>query len=239
MTTPRDNSRPDGYYSELVGRYQKSIANFRAMANATPPPAHRTRLLLSILHDELEAWIASYSAGASLESLKISFANVVDATVDYYAAPKREPVNFAYLTDYIWALWTVSIAILVEVDDAAFTKLVAAINQPRKDYVYDRLVRFRMPTLLVHRDAAQPKSYEKLRNALRTNDVAERSKLILEFIKKYYPSIKKTYFMDNDDPGRFGLWLFELAAVVKALGIDDAAFATDRHYPRDWVRGAE
>lgn len=218
----------------VIAAREQTLGTLEETAATRQDVAHRTRLRLAIYNNQLALWIARYSAGEHVDALKQHFPDVVAACEAYHAQSKAESMDFKFLANNIEGLWLVSIAILLEVDDTLFQRLVTAINQPRKDWLYDRLVRTRLPTLLVHGQPAHPKVYGELQKAVRAEGAA-RDALIQGFLDGYYKRVKGCYFVGQPPETSFGLWLFELAALVKTSKLDDRSFATNPHYPADLV----
>jgi hypothetical protein len=82
-----------------------------------------------------------------------------------------------------------------------------------------------------------PEPYGLLLQALDATG-EERTQGIQKFLASFYDGMRGAYWHGShasDDTGFFGYWCFELAAFVKAMAIDDSAFADNRYYPRDLV----
>lgn len=236
MTMQRDISKTMSYFKSYTESKIRRNADLRHTVAGINDDEHRARLLYVIYKNELELWIAKYSAGVDISALKNDFRKVIDALDAYQKQPGSEPMNLNVLEKYIPPLWLISIAYLVNADDHLFNRIVALINQNNKDGVFDQLVKLRRPEHPAVNNILHPQPYLTLYKALFAEG-EEQKQLILHFIKTYYTSIKDVYWMDIDpEQGNyFGRWLFELAAFVKGGLLDDRIFVHNPHYPKDLV----
>jgi hypothetical protein len=236
MTMQRDTTKTDLYFESYTESKTKRTANLRHTVEGIGDDTHRTRLLYVIYKNELELWIAKYSAGVDISTLKNDFRRIIDAYDAYQQQPGSEPMDLSVLEKYIPALWLIAIAYLLNVDDNLFNRIVALINQNNKDGVYDELIKLRRPEHVAVNNVLHPQPYLALYKALFAEG-EEQKQLVLHFIETYYSGIKDVYWMDIDaEQGNyFGRWLFELAAFVKCGQLDDRPFSNNAHYPKDLV----
>ncbi len=74
---------------------------------------------------------------------------------------------------------------------------------------------------------------------------AEREEFLASYMKKSWYSAQRGRYWWNYHAkphmtsSYFGYWAFEVAATVKAYGLDDASFANHRYYPKDLARYLE
>jgi len=236
MAAQRDKSRSPDYFREFIERKQKSIAKFKTLASETTQSSHRKRLLYSIFRDQLELWIARYSAGEKVLFLKDYFYEVIDSLDIYLKQEGSEPMDFRVLADYIQSLWIISIALLLDASDDLVAKIIKLINQSEIDAIFDRLIQLRFPDRYISSELSHSKPYLNLYKAIPMQGESQ-SQLIHSFIKSYYKDISEVYWMDVPPEYEvyFGNWLFELAALVKGLEIDDQLFINNANYPSDLV----
>ena len=228
----RDTHKSEAYFRSYIESKEKAIAIQRQAATSVSDTNHLRQLWLAIYRDELELWIARYSAGEEITALT----NIIDALDTYQQLPGSEPLNVHRLSDYIQSLWLISIAYLLNLDKKCFNDVVAVINLSGKDAILDWLIRLRIPE---HPQAAiiiYPDAYIDLYNALSATG-EEQNKWLHSFTVNYYERIKNVYWMEIDpETGNyFGRWLFELAAFVKADLLNDESIINNPHYPKDLV----
>ena len=67
-----------------------------------------------------------------------------------------------------------------------------------------------------------------------------RAAFVKRYLKDWYGAFRRAYWHDShkgpEGGGFFGYWAVEVAGVVEAFGMDDAAFRDMPYYPRDFVR---
>jgi hypothetical protein len=235
----RDPLKDRSYFEERLRYNAQTLTEFRAIiADATTEPGHRRRLTHTVFRRELESLIARYSRGDSVQELRDAFAPVVDALADYQRDAGRMTHDFAHFDAYVHALWLVSLGILLEISDTVFRRLVDELNNEGRDALFDRLVSTRLPRPALAQQPMYPEPYEPLVRAIDARGNESRARLIRDFLDRYYDGMGDAYWYDShrtDEAGFFGYWCFELAAIVKALHIDDTAFADNIYYPRDLV----
>jgi hypothetical protein len=239
MKRHRDTFKDQSYFDRHLRRLTGSIDRFRALiADQETDPEHRRRLQYTVFRQELEQLVTAYSGGEPLDALRERFPSLLRAFAEYKESVELGASDFEYFDDYVRALWIVSLAILLNVPVTQFESAVDLLDNQGKDALFDRLVALRKPREHPAAALTYPDPYQSLLLALDASGEA-RTRLIQEFLQRYYPGMRSTYWHNahlSDDAGYFGYWCFELAAFVKALGIADDAFANHPFYPRDLVR---
>jgi Domain of unknown function (DUF1911)/Domain of unknown function (DUF1910) len=238
MKTPRDKFKDQAYFDRHLRRLTASIDRFRALIAARDTEAeHRLRLQYTVSRQELERLITAHSRGEPPEALRERFPSLLRALAEYQEGAEIGARDFDYFDAYVRALWIVSLAFLLEVPETQFATAVDLLDNEGHDALFDRLVALRKPWAPPVAELMYPDPYQPLLQALDASG-GTRTKLILEFLQRYYPGMSSTYWHNShlsDETGYFGYWCFELAAFVKALGIPDDAFADHPFYPRDLV----
>jgi len=233
----REPQADQSYLDEQVAYRVKTIKEFQELAqDPAIKPENLTKLRYDIFLKLYQLLILRYSQGAEIATLKQSFPSVVKALESYRSGKDAEPFVFEQdLDDYVISLWLISLALIFEVDDHLFERLVASIDNSGTDRLFDRLV----GTRIKHHSQAErlvyPKPYKLLLDSI---DAApeDQAELMKQFLKNWYPNMKKTYWYDRHlrlRAGFFGYWCIEAAGAVKAFGIDDTAFRNMSYYPGD------
>ena len=235
----RDRIKPKQYFDEQVRYNAKTLDEFRAIIAARDTePVHREQLRYALFRRELEQLILRYSGGEPITILRSEFAKAIHSLEEYPQQAGTAANDFGSFNAYVYALWIISLGVLLDVDDEELRRAVKDLDNEGRDALFDRLVALRFPGRAPTTTLMYPKPYEPLLRALDATGDA-RTTLILRFLAFYYDGMRDAYWYDthlSDDSCYFGYWCFELAAFVKVLGIDDVAFADSMFYPRDLVR---
>lgn len=186
-----------------------------------------------------------YSMGASVEDLRDDFLGIVDAAVrerkfaeeSIHAELMAARFRFGQNKDpYSRWLWLVSLALVFDVDDATFDKVVWAVHLAGGDQLIDRLIATRRPDHPIGERLAFP-TFRKFLNQAFEEEPAAAAKSVGRYLTKWYQGWKGTWGWDDHillpKPVYYGYWAFETVGVVKALGLDDSSFRDNEYYPRD------
>jgi len=226
------------FYERKVALREKFIDTFaKKAADPTTAPAHRASLLYNRFRLHLELVILRYTRGESVAAVQAEWPGALAAFTDYRRAPQAEPFDFLLFDNYILGLWLVSLAILVRVNDETWAQLVTQLDNEGRDAVVERLIATRQKGRKQTSTVMYPNPYRELLAAMDNKDAATSH--LQAFLKEYYSNMSRAYWHDSDkqnkDPAFFGYWAFELAAIVKALNIDDTSFHDHLYYPKDLV----
>lgn len=207
--------------------------------------AARARNLFS---DQVELLLLRYSLGHDVTALAALYPGIVSAWEFKFAVDRaaldvvqqgREH-NYALRREmYQWALWMVSLGILLEASDDDFAKVVSSLDGVN-DRILDRLIATRVPKHLVAEEVLWPKPFALLEAVLDAPG-EERAALMMKFVKSWFTQSRKNYWWGNHELSPnvaakyFGYWNVEAAAAVAAFGIDDSAFLDNEYYPADLV----
>ncbi|UYO96677.1 PoNi-like cognate immunity protein [Microbacterium sp. M28] len=186
---------------------------------------------------------ALYSAGATAEELRAEFDVLLEKAEQVLDLAQRElsdktrSSRYAFGGDkdrYRQALWLVSLALAFDVDEATFERASEAVRLSWNDRLIDGLIATRRADHPVGADFAFPGT-RALGDALETADPGA----VGRYLDDWYSVWKNTWGWGGHTMlGKrkyWGYWAFEVAGVVKALGIDDASFRENEFYPRDLV----
>jgi len=151
-----------------------------------------------------------------------------------------------HLDPYVRALWLVSLALLLDLDDGHWQRLVALVDNEDEDALLDRLIATRSPGRRIGTTLCHPRPYAGLLDAVTGAANAQPDRLA-RFVEGWYAgldrparaglspaaSAQRVWWHGNDDTegAYFGYWCVEAAAVAKAFGIDDGPCIGLPHYP--------
>lgn len=236
------------YFSRFIA-FKKDVALPRMIAQCTAPssnPKYRAQFVFQIFVERYELLIEKYSRGDDLDELRSMLPEVV---ADWERARRTELEVFnademhrrhgfaANFDAYSLALWMVSIALCLEAEAPLLRRIIDLVGNEGEDRLYERLVATRVAGRKAATALLYPRPYEMLEAAIDEQDHVDRDRLMLRFLKAWYPGMRKAYWHDahkgKDGGGYFGYWCFEAAGVTRTFGFDDTAWRDDPYYPKD------
>jgi hypothetical protein len=236
----REPLMSESYFSESMRYAEQTIGERLRKLRDHPEQYIKPEVFVyANFRDSYQLLLLAYSRGDAIGHLKPRFAPIVEAWEQYQSSANSEINDFARIDDYVVSLWLASLALLLDVEQACFERLLRCVGNEGKDKLFERLVAVRMSGRPPAPGLLWPKPYEALDAALDAG--REAPKLMQKFLKSWYSSLKDCYWHDcHKGPkggGFFGYWCLEAAAAAKAFGIDDASFRDMPCYPKDLVRG--
>ena len=196
----------------------------------------------SLFRETYQHLLIRYSLGDEVLKLDVYFERILTALEKYrnIAVEIVKPGQYTFprfseLEDYVVSMWLISLAIVLNIDEAKFIRLIGCIGNIGKDAIFERLVATRVKIRPLGSALAFPALYQSLYEAIDATE-PERSKLVCQFLTEWYGNMKPMYWYDchkgPEGGGFFGYWALEVAGVVKAFDIDDSFFRDLPHYPR-------
>ncbi|RZK10513.1 MAG: DUF1911 domain-containing protein [Flavobacterium sp.] len=189
-------------------------------------PAVRRQIFTTMLHTV----IAKYSLGLPISELQEDFPAVIAACKEGW----QNEFQDIHFDNYVLILWMLSLGILLHVKTEEFEKIVSIIDSSsRSDQFLDLLIRQKLPQRNIAEYVLYPVQFSFLSEFILTRDV---HKLKQRLEKKWYSSMKLTYWYDNHKNKLdvfFGYWSFESAAFVSILNLDDSHLVDQKYYPYD------
>ena len=175
---------------------------------------------------------ARVNVGKKGESVQNEFNN----TIKHLAGGWENSNSNISLDDYILMLWMLSLAILLDIDDENFERIVKVLDtNKQEDYIFDILIAHKFKSRKINQNELYPKAFEFLKELFATKDIQS----LKEYLdKNWYKKFTSTYWYDNDKNKNeifFGYWSFESGALVKILGLDDSILKDQQYYPYDLV----
>jgi len=180
--------------------------------------------------------------GMSTLRAKYSLGNEPDAMINDYLD------NITYLENmgeeeigYIFLLWMVGLGILLEVDKEELKKLAKVIERRKtEDALIDFLLKscdigWNHSTTKYEKKNPYEKTAEIIKIALHDKDKEAASKRLEKYMGKEWFKGHYDFGWRNahKEPGYYGFWSFDTAALAKILGLDDSALKNNNHYPYD------
>jgi hypothetical protein len=257
---PRGDHR---YWNKWTGWADDTIAEHRR-ALATPPAHadHEAQFLFSFARKHWEAMLRRYSAGGPIAELSPYIEPMLDAWErsvalgeDIYTAQQLYTRNTwaVNLDQYICCFWLTGLALVLEVPDKQWRRLVDLMGNEGEDALLDRIIASRSPGRRVGAKLLHPKPYARLLAALDASTPQAAAEALHDFVQHWYreldrPATKGRPAMYNrpywhrfgdenfEGGAYFGRWCVEAVAAVKAFGLDDSLCLGHEHYPGDLLR---
>jgi hypothetical protein len=237
------------YEVQTIARFEQKLADSEASIKA------QARMAYTLYRKRVELLLMRYSAGEAVSDIKAGFPDVVLALERY----EHLVGNSAFfidqsLEDYVSALWLVSFAIIFNVDHDLFLRLIKSIGRIGEDRLLDVMISSKHPLSSMASTLLWPKPYANLLEAIEinlietnsietslieTNSSEIRVSKFKEFLSKWYPAMKNTYWHNSHtetDGGFFGYWCIEGAGAAVAFGFNTEDLNSMSYYPIDFVR---
>ena len=164
-------------------------------------------------------------------------------------APRRGWVfDLHNLNHYNWCFWLVGLALILNVSDGEWKRLIDLVESAGNDALLDRVIQTRQSERVINVSVLHPKPYARLLKAIDAPKIAQ-AELLRDFVSHWYPELARSgreelWWYIYGDPVKhplsmgsyFGRWCIEAAVVAKVFGIDDSLCLGLEHYPGDLLR---
>ncbi|MDD2034209.1 DUF1911 domain-containing protein [Pseudomonas sp. N-137] len=233
------------------------------LAEPSANPEYGAQFAFNFAKHCLRAGIRVYSRGGDVGEMASFFPRILDAwelsnrTSEEICAENNLQTcrdwtfELANLNHYIWCFWLVSLALVLEIPDDQWLRLVALIGEGGQDVLLDRVMASRQPERPIGENLLHAKPYARLLKAIDAPQ-AQQATLLLAFVKHWYPELNRRgkqqpWWYIYGDPVKhplemgsyFGRWCFEAVAAVKIFGLDDSDCIGHEHYPGDLLHPSE
>jgi len=162
--------------------------------------------------------------------------------------PRAWIFRLSDLNHYNWCFWLVALALLLEVPDEDWQRLIVLIGEAGNDVLLDRVMATRQTDRIIGTTLLHHKPYARLLASIEAH-TGQRAEKLFAFVNHWYVELDRK---GNDelwwyvfaDPAKhslekgsyFGRWCLEAAAVAKVFGIDDSLCLGHESYPGDFLR---
>jgi hypothetical protein len=225
-------------------------------------PSYRPQYVFQIAQDYWHLIFYRYSRGDAIKDLAQYFAPMLDAWkeserlgLDVFT-PKQQHTRKDWainLDHYIVCFWLVGLALVLEIPDAQWLRLLALIGNEGEDELLDRVIASRQPSRKIGTKLCHPIPYQRLLDTISAPSDGQ-AKLLFTFVDKWYAELNRVpkkgtskksamylrpYWYKYHDPmggAYFGYWCVEAIAAVKAFGLDDHLCLGHPNYPGDLLR---
>jgi len=228
----------------------------KIMSEPSANPVYAPQFAFQYAKDNLRFMISGYSRGAGVDSLAQYFPNLLDAwelsnqlsekiCAEQNLESCRDWIfDLSDLNHYNWCFWLVGLALVLEISDELWLRLVSLVGEGGQDQLLDRIISSRQSGRAIGSGLLHAKPYARLLKAIDAPKM-EQAGLLLEFVEHWYPELNRRgenqlwwyVFGDSKKPlemgSYFGRWCFEAVAAVKAFGLDDTQCLGHEQYPGD------
>jgi len=249
------------YWNERVANRWNSITMAEEQLK-TPAvwKQYEAEYLWGYTQDHPRQTLTQYSRGDPIAQLYNPFPKVLDA----WEQSNREAEHIEreykpehvrawefrldYLEHYNWCFWLVGLALVFNIPNDQWDRLVALIGGEGEDQLLDRVIATRQKERPIGGKLLHKKPYARLLKAVESAP-DQQAPLLRDFVDHWYAELKRPYnktiwWYDYGDPevnplekgSYFGRWCVEAVAVVKAFGLDDSLCLGHEHYPGDLLR---
>jgi len=252
-------TRTPGYYDAYIRRNERFIKqDEEEIQNFVPNPLNDvmpgrptnesilagTKLVTFFLR--LYNLIAAFSRGDDLDKIKKRFSEAVrimevvwdKKLVKMHLGRKQRPISMYYLDHNIQMRWMLALSVLLDVPEEEFTILYDLVNRDRiKDALYDYLISYRVKDRELSEKVHPQSPFNNIRAIIVEEDKAQCEAMIKHYLEKEWLKTykntgwTKAHLYPEEEYSFFGMWAFEVAAIVKIKGLDDHSFRDHIHYP--------
>lgn len=152
--------------------------------------------------------------------------------------PSLHNLNF-----YNWCFWVAGLALLLDVPEALWVRLLQLIGNEGRDRLLDMVLASRQRTRKIGTAVLHPQPYARLMHAV-ASPRAQKGAALALFVQHWYAELarkpgEQLWWHVYGDPlrhplekgGYFGRWCIEAAVVAKVFDIDDTLCLAQEHYP--------
>jgi hypothetical protein len=218
------------------------------LSNLPPEDTAYRQWSWELAYRKLELLIGRYSAGDPLVEIARDFAAAVPAFEKSslpHSKYRTEPFYLDEVDTYAYAMWLMSLCKLLRLDHllprvAAFFDVAKEDNRGKDELFESLLAKLGLDSVPAKGTYKHLKAHPILLEAIHAERVM-RPKLMAEFLKKWYPSMKGCYWYSRHEKvpqSFFGYWAFEAGLVTYLWDIDDASYRDLPFYPKDLVEYA-
>lgn len=256
------------YWDGRVAKLQETVDEFLAATSAVSPnPVYEPQYQFNHSGYIVRLMFCRYSRGDSVHTLANHFPGILDTwersnrlsqevCQEHGLSTCRDwDFSLTNLNHYNWCFWLVGLALVLEISDNQWQRLLALVAGVGEDQLLDRVIASRSPERIIGNVLLHPKPYARLLAAVNAPE-AEKAARLRDFVDHWYADLKRPLPKNRKDPtmepfwyiygdpethplekgSYFGRWCVEAVAAVKAFGMDDSLCLDHQHYPSDLLR---
>lgn len=257
----RDPRGSIAFWDKWIAFFSKSIQeSWERLAQPAGDPGYRPQYAFELAKDHYELMLRRYSRGDESDQLPQYFLGLLDAWEESDRLGKEvwdEKVQYARhswrlnIDHYIRCFWLTGLALLFNIPDEQWHRLVSLMGNEGEDALLDRVIASRQPGRSIGKNLCFPKAYRPLLELIDASPEL-RPELLRGFLDGWFSSLEDagspelprefrtpywwTLYADEDlgmQGAYFGCWCIESAVVSKVFGINDAICLSHPNYPGD------
>lgn len=252
----------DQVYWDIRTKFLSEAINekFDLLNKPSVNPVYDPQFSFDLSKYHLNFLLRRYSRGDPIRDLAQSFPSLLDAwelsnrlSDEICAEHKLETCRdwtfkLSNLNHYNWCFWLVGLALVLEIPDDQWNRLLALINGEGEDILLDRVIASRQAERKIGTQLLHNKPYHRLLKAIDAPK-DQQATLLRDFVEHWYAELKRKgkaelwWYIYGDAQKHplsmgsyFGRWCIEAVAAVKAFGLDDSLCLSHEHYPGDLLR---
>ena len=240
--TKREPLLSELYFDEHIAFVEQAIMEYEEAVRLDPGQfTDLAGVYYALGQYRLSLFISSYSRGYAVADLQQN----LHALITTWEMQRQADVANIYSADfkddisgYEQALWVLTWAYLLGLDEAATLRLLACIGNAGQDVLFERLVAKILPgTVRIEaKKLLYPKVYQPLLAATEA-DPAQQQALLQSFLQQWYGKMRNADWHNThlgpDGGGFDGYWCWEAAGVAVAFSIDNTSLQQMLYYPKD------
>lgn len=249
------------YWDKAVNFYISAIKeDFETIATPSANPRYRPQFTLDLAWMHIKLLCSLYSRGAPISKLTQYFTGLLNAwelsnqladelcTKEKIAKCRDWTFNLNDLNHYIFCFWLIGLALLLDIPDEQWQRLLRLVGGEGEDVLLDRVIATRSPERKIGMKLCQDRPYPRLLAAIKAPQ-EQQAGLLYDFVDHWYSELNRhgkqqPYWYEYGNPDfapfegglYFGRWCIEAAVVAKAFGINDSLCLGHEHYPGDLLR---
>lgn len=252
------------YWDKWVKFTQEVIQEkFELLDKPSVNPVYDPQYSFDLAVQHLKLILRQYSRGDNVVELSLCFKGLLDAwelsnklTDELCAKENIEKCrdwtfSLHDLNHYIFCFWLIGLALLLDVPDDQWQRLLRLIGGEGEDTLLDRVIATRSSGRKIGMKLCQDRPYPRLLAAIKAPQ-EQQAGLLYDFVDHWYLELNRRgkqqpYWYEYGNPDfapfegglYFGRWCIEAAVVAKVFGINDSLCLGHEHYPGDLLRPDE
>lgn len=246
----RDYQKDEAYWDKWIKFQEKDfIERIEMLKTPWKDPFHVPFFIFNLAREYWHMMFYRYSRGDPIAELLQYFPPMLE----YWELSNRLLIEQGKEPSFIWqedyvncymiAFWLVGLALVFNIPDEQWQRLLALIGNEGEDLLLDRIIATREPGRKIGTQLCHPRPYRRLLAAIDAPPQQQARKLAT-FVNNWYRELARRtpdcapywYNYDNVEGAYFGYWCVEAVAAVKAFGLDDSLCLGHPHYPGDLLR---
>ncbi len=263
----RDSLKGKEWFDKWIKSSEHTINSYiKQLKLPSNNPRYRPQFFFELVQAYWSLMLRRYSRGDAIHELAQYFPPMLDAWEESERLGKdiwdkqtqytrnAWEVNF---DQYINCFWLVGLALVLEIPNDQWQRLLVLIDNEGEDELLDRIIASRSPSRKIGNKLCHTKPYKRLLDAINAPKDQQAKKLKI-FIEKWYVELirqpkkeqpkkieslysRRPYWYKFDlntmEQGwYFGYWCIEAVAAVKAFDLDDSLCLGHPNYPGDLLR---